>query len=99
MENLPVDLQWNIMKFVRHPVSDVFHDVVLKYFERDVYLRRWDIKYDLDRDPYNSFVQARYQKKLKNINAYSLYDFFKQDKYALKFWDKCYLEDCDDVMR
>ena len=93
MENLPIELQWIIMKFVRHPVADVFHDVVLQAYDREVYLMGWDIKYDLDRDPYNSFVQAMYQKKLKNINAYSLYKFFKQDKYALKFWDKSYIED------
>ena len=93
MEHLSIELQWNIMKFVRHPVADVFHDVVLQAYDREVYLKRWDIKYDLDRDPYNSFVQAMYQKKLKNINAYSLYKFFKQDKYALKFWDKSYIED------
>ena len=24
MENLPIDLQWNIMKFMSHPVADVF---------------------------------------------------------------------------
>ena len=49
MENLPIELQWIIMKFVRHPVADVFHDVVLQAYDREVYLKRWDIKYDLDR--------------------------------------------------
>ncbi len=88
MENLPSEIQWNIMKFMRHPVADVFQDVVMEAYERDVYMEKWSINYDLKRYPDNIRIQAKYKKKLINLKTYSLYDFFKQDKYDLKFHDK-----------
>ena len=88
MENLPIEIQWNIIKFMRHPVADVFQDVVMKAYERDVFMTEWDITYDLKRDPDNVRLQAQTNKRLKKLKAYSLYDFFKQDKYSLKFYDK-----------
>ncbi len=87
MENLPIELQWNIMKFMRHPIADVVQDVVMEAYAHDMYMKEWDINYELNRQPNNAFIQAKYQKRLKNLSAYSLYDFFKQDKYRLQFYD------------
>jgi hypothetical protein len=30
MEHLPVDLHWNVQKFVRHPVAQIFLDALEK---------------------------------------------------------------------
>ena len=88
MENLPIELQWNIMKFMRHPIADVFQCVVMEAYERDVFMKEWDNNYELKRQPDNTFIQAKYNKRLENLKVYSLYDFFKQDRYSLKFYDK-----------
>ena len=90
MENLPIELQWNIMKFLRHPIADVFQGVVMEAYERDVFMKEWDINYDLKRYPDNPVLQATYYKSLENLKACSLYDFFKLDTYDLKLHDKCY---------
>ena len=96
MENLPSEIQWNIMKFMRHPIAYVFQDVVMKAYAQDVLMRKWDINYELKRHPDNLFMQTTYNKELKNLKAYSLYDFFKQDKYDLKFYDKVKSNSNDD---
>ena len=41
MENLPIEIQWNIMKFMRHPIADVFQGVVMEAYERDVFMKEW----------------------------------------------------------
>ena len=76
------------MKLMRHPIADVFHGVVLASFERDVFMKEWDIIYEMKRHPDNSFMQAKYNKRLVKLKVYTLYDFFKQDKYSLKFYDE-----------
>ncbi len=88
MENLPSEIQWNIIKFLRHPIADVFQDIVMAAYERDVYMEEWGINYELKRHPDNIRIQAKYNKRLEKLKAYSLYDLFKQDKYDLKFFDK-----------
>ena len=94
--NLPAEVQWNIIKYMRHPVADVFQGVVLKAFDREITMKRWDINYDIQRNPGHHYITRDCQKRLDRLNRYSLYDFFKNDKSDIKWHDKWFLDRDDD---
>ena len=45
MENLPCELKWHIMKFMRHPVADLFRCVSVEYYfdedEGETFVYSW----------------------------------------------------------
>ncbi len=78
METLPSEVHWKIMTFMRHPVAEVFHHVVVKAFTRELDVMRWDISYD------SKHCDLRWFERC------TLYDFFKENKHDIKSYDKLY---------
>ena len=68
MENLPIELQWNIMKFVRHPTADLISQAIENH---ETYLHTMaklnHVTYDvLSVDPDYVFAQNLHHEYTRN---------------------------------
>ena len=55
MENLPIEIQWNIIKFTRHPVADAFLNAEGEYREEICYM-----EYHLNGKEYDAPTFTKY---------------------------------------
>ena len=89
---LPMELEWNIMKFMRHPTADLFNYIVLKNLESYKAVELIGLDRDFERHRGNDGMEQLLTKKAKRMRKLTTYKYFQKNLDDIKFWDKIYIE-------
>jgi len=63
MENLPIELQWHIMKFMRHPVADLIVEALDKSYRSATDRGLCDAYYSRQKNPNIQFYRIKNTKR------------------------------------